>query len=228
MDVKYYITKYDDGIGLFVTSRTDYWQERCRLRISPSLGEEIAHLKDVKGQTVVLGFDQIDSKVFNGVVEEVSTLNTIKELAIHNSKIHVDFTATLSIDHLYIGEKVALDLHASQIESKEVTFLNLKTFKGRVLSKFPATESLTVWYDRDNINKLIESFYNVQKLVVTHCNVEMLDLGLLSRLTVINLAYCRNLTKINVLEKHSLEIITVQTSKKYVPSIDLQSYVRII
>lgn len=97
MDVKYYITKYDDGgIGLFVTSRADYWQERCRLRISPPLGEEIAHLKDVKGQTVVLGFDQIDSKVFNGVVEEVSMLNTIKELAIHNSKIHMDFTATFS------------------------------------------------------------------------------------------------------------------------------------
>lgn len=229
IQVKYYKTQNENNsVGLFITSRTEYWLERVRLSIHPPLGEEINCLfDDIQNVSIILGFDKIDSDIFNSVITEISKKNVITDLGIHNSVINVNLDSTLLVDKLYIGESTTMDLDSAQIDAKEITFLSLKTFKGFFLSKFPNVQSLTIWEDKNRINELLEVFFNIKELILTSSNVEILDFKLVMRLNNVDLRYCNKLTSIEVGAKHKIQRLIVQKSKNYFPSINLQHIVKI-
>ncbi|MGA6121696.1 hypothetical protein [Sphingobacterium anhuiense] len=228
MCIKYYLNTDDSGIStVFVTGRSEYWLEKVRLEISPPLGKEIVNIDDYIDleQTIGLGFDFVNSEDFQVIFIKMTKNRFIKDLGFHNCHIDLKFDCCLTLDHLYIGENVNIDMTSWNIITNKITLLSLKTFKGYFSSSIPSVEKLTIWDDKDRLTEVLKVFYNIKTLSLTNSNIEDLDLNHLLRLIEANLAYCKKLKTIEANKQHEIKKIILRRCNKYIPSKEMKNLV---
>lgn len=218
MEIKYYVINDDlKGISsLLVTSRFEYWQNRVKLQISPPIGAEIFNLEDIKFKSISIGFDAVDAKTFQSVMDWVESHKcSISDMGISECNLTNISKKKLYLNRLAIEENVYMNLSDFEFRVLEVHFLSLKTFKGNFTSDFSSVEKLIVWHDKDKSDELVQQFKNITSLSITHSNVQKLSFLHLKNISRIELAYCRNLKSI-FFDPSQKAIRLMVTKSKYI------------
>jgi len=227
MKIKYYLNIDSNGRStLFVTGRYEFWLNKVKLNISPPLGTEIFSLEDeIEADSINLGFDFIEAKDFEDVLRKMMNKRTINDMGIHDCNLNIKSDFCLTLNHLYIGNNVNINMTLWNIIVNEVTFLSLKTFKGCFPPSIPSVRELTIWDDKNGVNEYLKVFSNISKLSLTNSNIEVLDLKLVLKLKEAHLAYCRKLKNVEVNEKNEIVKIIVKHCKNYIPTDKLKNII---
>ncbi|GEM_PF-1695740 len=230
MDIKYYVnTKESSSVSLLVTSRAEYWLNRVKLETTPPIGTEIFDLaKDIKSNSVNITFDNIDSAVFNFVVNEFALSKSICNLAIQNSNIEIGLKLSFCADHLIIGEGCNINMSLWSVNIREFSFLSLRTFKGIFPKNFSSIDKLTIWYINDKLKGVLELFDNISELNIIHGDIKDLNLSLFSKLEKVYLSHLVKLEKIEIDGNTKPMEVIITKCKRYIPSEDIKNNVNII
>lgn len=158
-----------------------------------------------------VGFDKIDNNYFQTIKELFSKLN-LTSVAFHESTLDLS-DVIIAAQELFIGEKSKINILAKNFENlKEVTFLSVKTFKGKVLDTFESVKKLTVW-DNTKTSTLPEMFPNITELIVNKRSLTELDLTKNKNLEKLEIHYCSKLEQILLPENHKLKEVVIENCK---------------
>lgn len=169
----YYIPK---DKGILITSDFADIQKRMDIGMDPITEYIQISISDfdkyiVKG----FGFDKVDNDYFQSIKQEISKYH-FEAIAFHESTIDL-FDVVLDVKHLIVGDKSKINLSSNNFKNlKEITFLSVKTFKGKILDKFKNVEKLILWYENQKSNIILENFPNLKEFYIYNGSIVQLDL----------------------------------------------------
>lgn len=191
MDSKIYTDKDN---GLLITTRIEKWERDIQLGISPDFKFQLIDISDIDNRPSIEGiaYDVIPNEDFI-LLNSILGLKHVEGLAIHESII-ID-SAIISCTHFVLGEKVKFELRNERLNSVErITFLSLKTFKGKIIDDLIGVKHLVVWEDKKSImNDLLKRFPNLESLYLVRTSLESLDFSANPNLINLELHDCRKL-----------------------------------
>mgnify|MGYP000978064372 CR=1 FL=1 len=188
---------YDhNSANLLITSNFSKWKKNITLGIYPNTKfEKIDFSELAKFEFNGISFDEIDNVYFQ-TIKSVFDKHTLDYIAFHYTQ--VDLSAIMiNVNHLVIGEKAYINLAASSFKQlTEITFLSLKTFKGKVLHQFESVEQLVIWYEGRKVNEILPMFPNLKHLEINNGSLVELDLATNRMLETLSLHRCMKLEKV--------------------------------
>jgi len=215
MDIKiYYIPEHQ---GISITSNFAEIKRMMDIGVNPKVEyKEISksdfHMYPIKG----ISFEMVDNDYFQNVTD-IFLGRRFEYLSFYNSVI--DFSdVLLNVKHLVIGQKCKVDLCANNFKDlEEITFLELKSFKGKIMSEFNSVKKIVLWFESKKANGILTKFPSLKRLDIfngsetkldlrTNKDLESLKLGNLSKLeeilfdpaTIITTAAIENCKKLNL------------------------------
>lgn len=194
MNSSIYTDKFN---GLLITSRFEDWEKKIKLGIFPDFEYAQTDILNLKNNIQIIdsvAFDKVSSDDFN-LVNSILKQKRIGAIAIHESDI--SNSPKLFCQHLIIGEKVTIDLKNEMLNAVEgITFLSLKTYKGKVIDDLTNIKNLTVWHDKGYANSLFKKTPALESLQLYDTSVEALDLSLNPYLNSAGFYVSKNLQKV--------------------------------
>ena len=215
MDIKiYYIPEYQ---GISITSNFAEIKRMMDIGVNPKVEyKEISksdfHMYPIKS----ISFEMVDNDYFQNVTD-IFVGRRFEYLSFYDSVINFS-DVLLNVKHLVIGQKCKVDLSANNFKDlEEITFLELKSFKGKIVSEFNSVEKIVLWFESKKANGILTKFPSLKRLDIfngsetkldlrTNKDLESLKLGNLSKLeeilfdpaTIIITATIENCKKLNL------------------------------
>lgn len=188
---------YDhNSSNLLITSNVPKWQKNVALGIYPNTKlEKIDFSELAKFEFNGISFDEIDNAYFQ-TIKSLFDKHILDYIAFHDTQ--VDLSAiTINVNHLVIGEKAKLNLSVRSFKKlTKITFLSLKTFKGKVLHQFESVEQLVIWYEDRKVNEILPMFPKLKHLEINNGSLGELDLAANMMLETLSLHRCMKLEKV--------------------------------
>lgn len=210
MDSKIY---YDSEVsGLLITNNFPEKQKQMDLGIYPKGNYQNIDISEIGDYNIVsVCFDQIDNEYFENINIIFSKLK-LETLAIYNSIVDLSDTV-IECKHLLIGDKTKINLSSQNFKNlDEVTFLSVKTYKGKVLSEFNNVKKLTLW-DSVKAFSLSEKFPNIKEMTVNKGGIIELNLRKNKYIERLDIHYCTKLEYVLLPDNHELKWIFVENCK---------------
>ncbi|MBT2621908.1 hypothetical protein [Chryseobacterium sp. ISL-6] len=158
-----------------------------------------------------IGFTKVDNNYFQTIKGIFSDFN-FNSVAFHNSTVDLS-NVTIDVRELFIGDKSKIDISAKNFKNlKEVTFLSVKTFKGKVLSPLDSVEKAVLW-DSTKASTLPEMFPNLKELTINKGGLTELDLINNKNLERLDIRLCSKLERILLPDNHKLNYVFIENCK---------------
>lgn len=204
----YYIPEYK---AVSVTSNYAEEKKMMDLGVNPKVNYIPMTISDFsKYEIEGIGFTKVDNSYFQTIKSIFSSFK-FKGLAFHDSNIDLS-NVTIDVRELFIGEKSKLDISTKNFKGlEEITFLSIKSFKGKVLDQFDTVKKAIFW-DSTKIS-LAEMFPNIKELTVNKGSLTELDLRNNKNLEILDVHYCTKLEKILLPAHHKLNDILIENCK---------------
>ncbi|AZA89065.1 hypothetical protein EG349_19760 (plasmid) [Chryseobacterium shandongense] len=169
----YYIPK---DRGILITSDFADIQKRMDIGMDPIIEYLQITISDFDKYIIrSFGFDKVDNNYFQKIKDEISKYE-FETIAFHESTIDLS-NVVLDAKHLIVGDKSKINLSSNNFKNlKEITFLSVKTFKGKILDKFKKVERLILWYENQKSNIILENFPNLKEFYIYNGSLVQLDL----------------------------------------------------
>ena len=158
-----------------------------------------------------IGFTKVDNNYFQTIKSLFSDFN-FNSVAFHNSTVDLS-DVIIDVRELFIGEKSKIDISVKNFKNlEEVTFLSVKTFKGKILDQFDTVKKAIFW-DSTKTYALAEMFPNIKELTVNKGSLTELDLRNNKNLEKLEVHLCSKLEKILLPDDHKLNDIFIENCK---------------
>jgi hypothetical protein len=191
MDTKIYYIPEDYGIT--ITNNFAEIQKRMDLGIDATTEYISIEIDDIKKYEIrSLSIENIENNYFQSISD---ALKKYKFKTVLFQKCEIDLQKTvLDVEHLLLGEKCNIDLSNNNFKNiEEITFLETKTYSGRILTRFDSVMKLTLWHDSKKANNILLHFPNVKELnifngseiqleIIQNKHIEYLKLGNFTKL----------------------------------------------
>lgn len=210
MDTNIYYTPEDKGVT--ITSDFAEIKKWMDLGVNPKVEYIPITVSDLnKYEITEIGFDKIDDEYFKGLKEIFSQLQ-LKTISFHGSVLDLS-GVVINVKELFIGEKSKINLSSNNFKNlEEITFLSLKTYKGKILNKFDTVKKAVLW-DTTKTSTLLEMFPNLVELTINKGSLIELDLRNNKELEKIGIHYCTKLERVLLYDDHKLQEIFVENCK---------------
>lgn len=210
MDTKLY---YDiKNQGLLIISDFEEKQKLMDLGVDPKIEYKKINASEIINYKIKnVGFDRIQNELFQ-FIKDIFLGLKLKTVVFHESSVDLSDTI-IDVQHLLIGEKSKIEISSKNFKYlEEITFLSLKSFKGKVLDKFDAVKKAVLW-DSTKIFTLPEMFPNLKELTINKGSLTELDLSNHEDLEKLDVHYCSKLERILVSNNHRLNDIFIENCK---------------
>lgn len=147
---------------------------------------------------------------------KLKSMSDIESISFHNCTIDYKlFPVFDNVKYLTIGDSMKMDLSFSHFPNLvDVTFLSVKTFKGKILDEFESVKKLILWYENKKSNDILEKFPKLKEFWINNGSVVELDITQNSYLEILELHRCIKLEKVIVPARNSLKKVIVEASNK--------------
>lgn len=210
MDTNIY---YDiEGQGLLVTSNFSEEKKWMDLGVNPKVEYKQIAISEVDNYKVIdVGFIKIENDFFQTMNEIFSKLQ-LQAVAFHESSIDLA-DIIIDVQHLLIGEKSKIDISTKNFRNlEEVTFLSIKSFKGKILDQFDTVKKAVLW-DSTKTSSFPEIFPNLIELTINKGGLTELDLRNNKDIEKLDVHYCTKLEKILLPDDHKLNDVFIENCK---------------
>ena len=210
MDTNIY---YDiEGQGLLITSNFAEEKKWMDLGVNPKIEYKKITISEVDNYKIIdIGFNKIENDYFQTIKEIFSKLK-LEAVAFHESSVDL-LDVVIDVQHLLIGEKSKMDISAKNFKNlSEVTFLSIKSFKGKVLDQFDTVKKAVFW-DSTKTFSFPEMFPNLTELTINKGGLTELDLRNNKDLEKLGVHYCTKLEKILLPNHHKLNDVFIENCK---------------
>lgn len=119
-----------------------------------------------------------------------------------------------SLKYLIVGDSVKMDLLSNHFPNLiDISFLSLKTFKGRLLDKCQTLKKVVIWHENKKLNEMLPMFPNLQHLVINHGSLVELDVSTNKKIETLGLHHCRKLEKVVLIPSIVLKEVVIENCK---------------
>lgn len=162
--------------GILITSNFAEIQRRMDIGMNPKIEYIKISISDLdKYKIKAFGFEKVDNDYFQSIREEISKYY-FETIAFHETTADLS-DIIFNVKHLIIGDKTKINLSAKNFNGlEEITFLSVKTFKGKILEKFNNVEKLILWYENQKSNIILENFPNLREFYIYNGSIVELNL----------------------------------------------------
>jgi hypothetical protein len=203
-----------DSRGALATSNFEEIQKRMDLGIDPKVDYKKINFSDFdKLKIKDLGFEKISNEYFQQFAT-IFSKHEFETVSFHDSIIELS-DVPLRAKHLIIGDNSKINLSVKNFENlEELTFLSLKTFKGKILDSIPSVKKIIIWYENNKANSTLSKFPNLVELWINNGSLTELVLTENPALKTLHLNRCTKLEIIKLRTNQLLETVVVEGSKK--------------
>ncbi|MEA1849675.1 hypothetical protein U9K52_12190 [Chryseobacterium sp. MHB01] len=207
----YYIPK---DRGILITSDFADIQKRMDIGMDPIKEYLQISISDFDKYSIrSFGFDKVDNNYFQNIKDEIIKYK-FETIAFHESTIDLS-NVIFDAKHLIVGDKSKINLSSNNFKNlKEITFLSVKTFKGKILDKFKKVEKLILWYENQKSNIILENFPNLKEFYIYNGSIVQLDLTENSLIERLQLHRALKLEKVILPQKVHLKRVVVEACNK--------------
>lgn len=200
--------------GVFVTSNYAEIQKRMDLGIDPKVAYRKISVSDFDSFTIKsIGFDGVDNLYFQGI-KDIFANHEFEAVAFHASVADLS-DVVLNVKHLVVGDNSKINIAEESFRNlEEITFLSVKTFKGKILDKIGSVTKLILWYENSKTNAILSMFPNLKELYIYNGSLIQLDLTANALLERLQLHRCLKLEKVNVPFDNHLQKVIVESCNK--------------
>lgn len=212
MDANIYYNHKNEG--LFITSDSEKVQKEINLGLYSNTNFEKIHLSNLDQYTVKgIGFDKVDDTYFQNI-KYIFSKYEFEVIAFHRSNVNID-NIKINTKNLIIGNSSKINFGSEHFSNlKEISFLSVKTFKGRILDKINSVEKLILWYENKKSNEILLSFPNLKEFYIYNGTIIELNLTKNPLLEKLQLHRCTKLENVIVHPEHCLKKVIVESSNK--------------
>lgn len=210
MDTNIYYTPENKGV--IVTSNFAEIKKLMDLGVNPKVDYiQITATDFSKYDIRTISFDRVDNNFFKTIVRNVSDLK-LETISFLRSTVDLS-DAVVDAKHLFLGEQSNIDLSPENfINLEELSFLSVKTFKGKLLNKLESIKKAVLWDVTDS--SLIEMLPNLNELTINKGIIQDLDIRQNIKLERLDVHYCSKLLQILLPNNSSLSWILIENCKK--------------
>jgi len=207
----YYIPKEQ---SIFITSNFAEIQRRMDIGMYPITEYIQTSILDLNQYLIRgIGFDKIENVYFQSIKEIFSKYH-FEAIAFHETTADLS-DLVLNVEHLIIGDKSKINLSEKNFKNlKEITFLSVKTFKGKILGKFGNVKKLILWYENKKSNDLLEHFPNLKEFYIYNGAILKLTLTASPYIERLQLHRCIKLEKVILPPEMHLKKVIVEACSK--------------
>lgn len=200
--------------GLLITSNIEKFNKNMELGIFPKTNYEKVLIANIDQYLVKdIAFNEVDNVYFQKIKGIISKYK-LGVIAFHETTIDLS-DVELNVEHLIIGDKSKIDLSSKNfINLKEITFLSVKTFKGKILDAFDTVKKLVLWYENKKSNDILLHFNHLKDFHIYNGSIQELDLTNNVEIEKLELHRCLKLEKVLLKSGQHLEHVTVEASNK--------------
>lgn len=211
MDANIYYIK--NNHTLFITSTFAEIQRNMDLGINPQLEYLKIEISDVANYIIkAIGFDKVDDLYFQSI-KDIFANNRYEGVAFHNCAINLTGIC-IDTEHLVVGDSCKINFTKENFKNlKEITFLSMKSYKGRIIYNISYVKKITAWYVGLKSELVLSLMPNLEELVINHGSMTTLDLLANPKLRVVGLHYCRKLEKVVINSEQKIEKVVVENCK---------------
>lgn len=212
MDTNIYYSLKEQGI--FVTSDFEERQRRINLGMFPKIDYEKIDIPNLDNYIFnEIAFDKIDNDYFQNI-KEIFSKYTFETIAFHETMADLS-DVVLDVQHLIVGEKSKISLSEKNFKNlKEITFLSVKTFKGKILDRFKDVKKLVLWYENQKSNIILENFPNLKEFYIYNGSIIELNLIENPYIERLQLHRCIKMEKVVLSPKIHLKKVIVEACNK--------------
>ena len=205
----YYIPEHK---AVSITSNFDEEKKWMDLGVNPKIEYIPMTISDFsKYEIRGIGFTKVDNSYFQTIKSIFSDFN-FNSVAFHNSTVDLS-NITINVRELFIGEKSKIDISAKNFRNlEEVTFLSIKSFKGKILDQFDTIKKAVLW-DSTKTSSFPEMFPNLIELTINKGGLTELDLRNNKHIEKLDVHYCTKLEKILLPDDHKLNDVFIENCK---------------
>lgn len=207
----YYIPK---DKGILITSDFADIQKRMDIGMDPIIEYVQVSISDFDKYNIrSFGFDKVDNTYFQSI-KEMLTKYRFEAIAFHETTADLSDTV-LNVEHLIVGDKSKINLSEKNFKNlKEITFLSVKTFKGKIVDKFDNVKKLILWYENQKSNTILENFPHLKEFYVYNGSIVELNLTENPYIERLQLHRCIKLEKVILPPIIQLEKVVVEACNK--------------
>lgn len=189
----YYIP---DHQGILITSNFEEIQKRMDIGMDPVIDYIKISIGDISQYKIKgFGFDKIDNNYFQSIKEEISQYK-FEAIAFHETTVDLS-DVVLDVEHLIMGNNSKINLSSRNFKNlREITFLSVKTFKGKILDKFEDVKKLILWYENRKSNDVLEKFPNLKEFWINNGSIVELNITPNPFLEILELHRCLKLERV--------------------------------
>ncbi len=206
--------------ALLITSNFSVIQKRMDVGIDPKINYQKLSVSDLdKIMFKGIAFDKIDDLYFQTIKSLLSRYK-YDAIAFHNSVANLS-DIVLDVKHLVIGDNSKISFEANNFKNLlQITFLSLKTFKGKVLDNVFSVEKLILWYENKKSSDLLFKFPNLKEFYIYNGTSVELDLTENPLLEELQLHRCSKLESV----KFSLKMQLKKAIVDGCPKVDVSNF----
>lgn len=151
----------------------------------------------------------------NSNMSKLSNLN-IESISFDNCAIDYKlFPVFNSVQNLNIGDFVKMDIDFCYFPNLvDISFLSVKTFKGRIMNKIESVEKLILWYENKKSNVILSMFPNLKEFYIYNGSIVELNLMENPLLERLQLHRCTKMEKVVLNPSIQLKKVVVEACKK--------------
>ncbi|UIR57827.1 hypothetical protein LZQ00_08395 [Sphingobacterium sp. SRCM116780] len=198
-----------------ISITSDFAEEQRRMDtgIDPKIEYIKLSISDLSNYSFdTIGFKRVENDYFQSIKSIFSKIN-LKAVAFHESNIDLS-DVVIDVQHLLIGDKSKVNLKMENFKNlKEVTFLEIKTYKGKVLNQLSTVKKAVLW-DSTQTSLLHEMLPNLIELTVNKGSLTELDLRNHKHLEKLDIHYCTKLEQVLLYKDHKLQNVMIENCKK--------------
>ncbi len=184
------------------------------LGISPKINYQQITFNDLDHYNFKnIAFDKIENTYFQSI-KKLFSKYLFEVIAFHETTADLSDTV-INVEHLVVGDKSKFNLSENSFKNlKEVTFLSMKTFKGKIFDKFQEVEKLVVWHENQKSNTILENFPNLKELHIYNGSIVELNLNENQKIEQLELYRCTKMEKIILPPITHLKKVIIKDCKK--------------
>ena len=162
--------------GLLITSNFAEVKKWMDIGVNPMIDYKEISISEIDNYKIKdIAFDKVDNTYFQSI-KEIFLNYKFEAIAFHETTADLS-DVVLDVEHLIVGDKSKINLSEKCFKNlKEITFLSVKTFKGKILDKFESVKKLILWYENQKSNTILENFPNLKEFYIYNGSIVELNL----------------------------------------------------
>lgn len=198
--------------GILVTSNFAEIQKRMDVGMDPKVEYKkilISELNNYNFKSI--GFDKVKNDYFQSI-KQIFSEYKFETISFYETFIDLS-DLVINVQHLIIGDKSKINISEKNFSNlNEITFLSVKTFKGKILDKFEKVDKLILWYENQKSNIILESFPNLKEFYIYNGSTVKLNLINNPLIERLQLHRCIKMEKVILLTEIHLKKVIVEAS----------------